>query len=83
MADEINNLTPGQPLTPEQREKLAKSNIEATTEAQRLAAEHIERDRQEGKGEPAVKAVADMLKDKLLKEDIHPPEDGVRSKSNG
>ncbi len=66
----LGNLTPGVPLTPEQKEKLAKENITETAEAQRLAAEHRSRDLAEGKGEPTIKVVADALKEKLEKEEF-------------
>src|SRR3990172_7103335 len=57
----LGNIVPGVQLTPEQKEKLAKENLAATTEAHRLAAEQRGRDQAEGKGEPAVKVVADAL----------------------
>lgn len=70
----LGNLTPGVPLTPEQKEKLAKENIAATAEAQRLAAEQRARDFAEGKGEPTVKVVADALKEKLVNEEFEKKE---------
>ena len=75
----IDTIKPGEQLTPEQKEKLAKENVAETVEAQRLAAEHRAKDQIEGKGEPAVKVVADLLKDKLENEDFQhkgvlPPE---------
>lgn len=66
----LGSIKPGEQLTPEQKEKLAKENVTVTAEAQRLAAEHRARDFAEGKGEPAVKAVAEILKEKLAKEDF-------------
>ena len=57
-------------LTPEQKEKLAKENLVESIEAQRLAAEHQARDRAEGKGEPAVLTVANLLKRKLENEEF-------------
>jgi hypothetical protein len=72
-------LQPGVQVTPEQKRQLAEFNAKESADAQRLAADHIARDRAEGKGDPAVKSVADMLKDKLLKGDIRPPEEGTRS----
>ena len=66
----LGGVTPGVPLTPEQKEKLAKENIAETTEAQRLAAEHRARDLVEGKGEPVVNAVAEALKEKLTNEEF-------------
>src|SRR3990167_451961 len=66
----LGGVVPGVPLTPEQKEKLAKENLETTTEAHRLAAEQRGRDQAEGKGEPAVKVVADLLKEKLEKEEF-------------
>lgn len=70
MSDIINELKPGQPLTQEQKEQLAKDNIAASAEAHRLAAEHNARDIAEGRGEPAVKVVADLLKSKLEREEF-------------
>ena len=81
MTDPINNLTPGTPLTPEQKEAMAKANVESSTEAHRLAAEQQERDRQECRGEPPVQTIANMLKKKLEIGDIHPPEDGTVSRT--
>ena len=65
MSDSINDVVPGAPLSEEQRAKLAKDNADATTEAHRMAQEQMERDRQEGRGEPAVTAVAGLLKKQL------------------
>ena len=65
MTDIINEIKPGVPMSPEQKEALAKSNAEITTETQRLAAEHRARDIAEGKGEPAVSAVAGLIKKQL------------------
>jgi len=78
----LSNLTPGVPLTPEQKEKLAKENATVTAEAHRLATEQRARDQAEGKGEPTVKVVADLLKDKLENEDFQskgnlPPENAL------
>lgn len=73
------NHVPGTPLTPKEKEKLAKENAAASAEAQALAAEHRARDLAEGKGEPVVKEVADALKTKLelnefeKKEGMMPP----------
>lgn len=66
----LNEIIPGKPLTPEQKEKLAKENITETVNAQNLAAEHRARDIAEGKGEPSVKVIADALKDKLANEEF-------------
>ena len=83
----LGNVVPGVPLTPEQKEKLAKENADESAEAQRLAGEHRARDQAEGKGEPAVKIVADALKEKLennefeKKEDL-PPTDTLPSEVN-
>lgn len=63
----LGNVVPGILLTSEQKEKLAKENAIVTAEAHRLAAEQRGRDQAEGKAEPAVKVVADALKDKLEK----------------
>lgn len=62
MSDPINDIRPGQVMTPEQREKLAKANEEASAEAQRLAADHRGRDERE---RPVSQVVADSIKDKL------------------
>lgn len=70
MTNLLNNLKPGEKLTPKQKEKLAKENLTASTDAQKLAAEHRAKDIQEGKGEPAVKAVADLIQKKLENEDF-------------
>ena len=74
MNDPINNLTPGVPMDEEQRKALADANLKESAEAQRLAAEHRARDIAEGKGEPAVTAVAGILKKKLEKEEFQPNE---------
>ena len=66
----LSGITPGETLTPEQKEKLIKENISETVNAQNLAAEHRARDIAEGKGEPAVKVIADALKDKLANEEF-------------
>lgn len=70
MTDLINNLKPGEELTPEQKAKLAKENLIASTDAHKLAAKHRAMDVKEGKGEPAVKAVADLIQKKLENEDF-------------
>ena len=75
------DIKPGVPVTPEQKRQLAEYNARESSEAHRLASERQAQDRIEGKAEPAVKSIADMLKDKLLKGEIHPPEDGTRSKT--
>ena len=67
---ELNNVKPGETMTPEQKAKLAKENVAESTEAHRLAAEHQQRDKAEGKGEPAVTAVAGLLKKKLVNEEF-------------
>ena len=69
MSDAINNITPGTPLTDKQKAELAKSNAESTAEAQRLAAEHRQRDAEQGKG-TAVTAVANAIKNKLENEEF-------------
>jgi len=74
MSDIINGLTPGVPLTEEQKENLRKENAEASSEANRLAIQHRERDAQEGKGEPAVSTIASILKGKLEREEFTPRE---------
>ena len=70
---EINNIKPGETMTPEQKAKLAKENVAESAEAHRLAAEHRQRDIAEGKGEPAVTAVAGLLKKKLENEEFEKP----------
>ena len=75
MTDSINDIRPGQVLSPEQKEKLAKDNLAASSEAQRLAAEHRARDIQTGKGEPVVKTVAELLKEKLVREEFQKKEE--------
>lgn len=72
-ASVLGSVIPGVPLTPEQKEKLATENLAASIEAQRLAADQRTRDVAEGNGEPAVKVVADMLKEKLEKEEFEQP----------
>ena len=79
MSDPINELTPGSPLSEEQRKALGESNAKESAEANRMAAEQLERDRAEGKEVPIVAAIADSLKAKLQQGDIHPPEDGTRT----
>lgn len=83
----IGNIIPGVPLTPEQKEKLAKENAEATAEAHRLAAEARDRDQVEGKAEPVVKIVADSLKEKLENQEFEkkenlPPTDTLPQETN-
>lgn len=75
MTDTFNEIKPGVPLTDKEKEALTKSNIEATGEAQRLAAERRMRDMQNGgDGKPLAMAVADSIKEKL--ESQFPPEKG-------
>ena len=74
MSDSINELKPGEQVTKEQKEKLAKDNLASSTEAQRLAAEHRARDIAEGRGEPAVNTIASLLKGKLEREEFQKPE---------
>ena len=71
MTDELKNVKPGQTLTDAQKEALAKSNLEATSEAHRLAAEHRARDE---RGKPVTQDVADSIKQKLEKEEFQKPE---------
>ena len=63
-------IKPGEQLTPEQKIALSKENVELSTDAHRLAAEHRARDVAEGRGEPAVTAVAGLLKKKLEGEEF-------------
>lgn len=81
MTDALDNVKPGETLSPEQRAALAKSNADMSADAHRQAAEQMERDRQEGRGEPIVASVADSLKRKLQIGDIRPPEEGTVSNS--
>ena len=74
---EIDKLVPGQALTPEQKAALAKENVASSNEAMRLAAEHHARDIAEGKGEPAVTAVAGLLKKKLENGELEKNERGA------
>ena len=76
---EAPNITPGQPLSPEQKAALGKFNEEQSIAAEKQAAEAIERDKLEGRGAPTVTAVADSLKKKLELGDIQPPEAGTKS----
>lgn len=71
------NIVPGQPLTPEQKAALAKENAEISAEAMRQASEHRARDIAEGRGEPAVTAVAGLLKRKLENEEFEKNERGA------
>ena len=74
MTDAINEVVPGQPMSEEQRAALAKSNIEASNEALRLAAEHRARDLAAGGQEkPIVAAVADSVLEKLQNLPPEPP----------
>lgn len=74
MADKINEIVPGRQLSEEEKSALTKSNIEASSEAQRLAAEHRARDMAEkGNEKPLAQSVADSIKDKLVREDFQKP----------
>lgn len=70
----LGSIVPGKELTPEQKEKLAKENVEVSAETQRLAAEHRAADQIEGKNEPPVKVIADLLKEKLVNEEFEKKE---------
>lgn len=62
----LGGLSAGQPMTEEQRAKLAKENAAETAQAQQMAADQIARDNAEGGREkPVVQAVADSLKQQL------------------
>lgn len=63
-------VVPGVPLTPEQKEKLAKENAEMSAEAHRMAADARAQDIAEGREKPTVAAVANALKEKLQKEEF-------------
>lgn len=65
MADELNNVVPGQPMTEKQRAELAKSNIAETNEAHRMAAEQRARDIAGGQEAPLLPMIADSILDKL------------------
>lgn len=71
------SIVPGQQITDEQKEKLAKENLAATVEAQALAADQRTRDIAEGRGEPAVNTIADAIKSKLERDEFEntPPAD--------
>jgi len=73
----LGSIKEGEQLTPEQKEKLAKENLAETVEAQRLAAERRTQDQQEGKNEPPVKVIADILKGKLEREEFETKKPGV------
>lgn len=66
----LGSVIPGVPLTPDQKEKLAKENAAESAEAHRLAGEQRAKDQVEGKAEPAVNVVAHALKDKLVHEEF-------------
>lgn len=72
----LGNLVPGKPITPEQKEKLAKENADASAEAHRMAADARAQDVAEGREKPAVAAVADALKEKLNNEEFE-KKDGI------
>ena len=75
--DSINEIKPGETLTPEQKAKLAKDNMVASADAHKMAAEQRARDIAEGRGEPAVGAVANLLKKKLENEEFQKNERGI------
>lgn len=66
----LGSIVPGQPLTPETKEKLAKENIEQSNEAIRLAGEKTKADMDAGLGQPPVQVIADALKSKLENEEF-------------
>ena len=72
----LGGLSAGQPMTPEQKEKLAKENLAETVQAQQMAADQVARDIAEGGREkPVVQAVADSLKQQLeAMPPVNPPE---------
>ena len=75
MAEEnkVPPIVPGVPLTQEQREKIATENAAASAEAVRQAAEATQRDIERGitpGAGGAISSVANMLKDKLVREDF-------------
>lgn len=66
----LNTITPGETLTVEQKEKLAAENTAISAEAHKLASEQLTRDIAEGREAPAEKAIAEIIKDKLLNEEF-------------
>ena len=70
----LGSLKPGQEITPEQKEKLAKENAAESANAYAMAAEQRTVDIAEGRGEPAVATVANLLKDKLENNEFNKPE---------
>jgi len=78
MTDALNSVVPGQPMSEEDKEALRKSNLEASSEAQRLAAEHRARDMAEkGNEKPLIGAIADSVLDKLKALPQEEPSEGV------
>lgn len=72
MTDKLNEVKPGVEMSVEDKEALAKSNVEASAEAQRLAAEHRARDFANGGNEkPLMPSVADSIKAKLEREEFN------------
>jgi hypothetical protein len=71
------SIVPGKLLTEEQREKLRVENAAASADAQALAADQRARDLAEGKGEPVVNTIAEVLKDKLTNEEFSNPQPPV------
>ena len=61
----LSAVIPGVPLTPEQKEKLAKENVAISAQAHQQAAEQNARDVQEGKATPPVTAIAETIKEQL------------------
>lgn len=62
MADPLDTVVPGQPMSEEQRKAMAKANEESSAEAQRMAAEQIAR---EGHEAPVTQVVAGSVLEKL------------------
>lgn len=65
MADPINEIVPGQPMTEKQRAELANANLAETNEAHRMAAEQRARDIAGGQEAPLLPTIADSILDKL------------------
>lgn len=65
MADELNNVVPGQQMTPEQKAALAKSNMEESATAHKMAADQRARDLAEGREAPLLPTIAESILDKL------------------
>lgn len=72
MSEIINGLTPGVPLTEEQKENLRKENEESSREANRLATERRQQDMLEGKGDQPINTIAEIIRGKLNRGEFTP-----------